>query len=117
MAAAGVTVSIWGLPLESFRAAILIEMQKPCYEYNNSAVGTRHDIVGHDTRAGWEALELTDGRRFPDIEEPEQNEGRKPALPVQRDGAGDGDPLADHFVDDDKAGVLFTGQARHYAGR
>src|SRR5437588_3171630 len=92
-------------------------MQTPCYEYNNSAVDARHDIVGYDARAGRESLELTDRWGFPDVEEPEQNERRNPACRVEGGGAGDRDPLSDDLVDDDEAGVLLPGESRHDAGR
>ena len=49
-------------------------------------------------------FQLPDGRRLPDIEQAEQDEGGEVALPVQRAGAGQRDPLPDHFVDDDDPG-------------
>ena len=53
-----------------------------------------------------QGFQLADGRRLPDIEEAEQGEGGEVALPVERACAGEGDPLAEHFIHHDDLRVF-----------
>jgi len=63
------------------------------------------DVVEDDAPARREAFEAADWERFCDVEEAEEDEGDDAVTPVS--GAEEeGDPLACHFVDDDKAGVV-----------
>jgi hypothetical protein len=69
------------------------------------------DVVEDDAPACREAFEAADWERLGDVEEAEENEGDQSVTPVGR-AEEEGDPLACHFVDDDKAGVVTAALAR-----
>ena len=54
---------------------------------------------------------------FPDVENPEEQKCRDPALPVEDRDAGEGDPLANDFVDHHQARILRVAQLRSHVRR
>src|SRR5258706_103447 len=83
----------------------------------NRTIDACHYVVGNDPPSARQALKLAHGRRFPDIEKTEQNEGGQHTFPVDDGRGGDGDPLSDDLVYHDDAGVLASFDPRHHTGR
>src|SRR5229473_2132467 len=104
MAAGGDTLEISGRPLESFLEAISVEVKVSCSKYNKCGVNSGQDVVGNNAEPAGKLFQFANGRRLPDIEEPEQKKRAQPGFPIERGGSGDGDPLPHHFIDHHKVG-------------
>src|SRR5947208_7945538 len=86
------------------------ELPRPHQE--DEGVGTGDQIVDHDAEAAAQGLALARGKRLPDVEEAEEQEGRD----EDPQGTGQehhGEHHSGELVDDDDPGVLVAGHRLH----
>ena len=76
--------------------------QKRCY---TQSIQPCRDVVENDTPTLGKALKTPNGDRLGDVEKTEEDEGDKSVTPV-RGAEEEGDPLAGHLIDYDKAGIV-----------
>jgi hypothetical protein len=79
-------------------------------------VNSRRDIVEHDPGSFRQSFQLTDGRRFDDVEDSKKYKTGEESFP--REGNRDKrDQLPGDFVDDDDAGIFLRQGASNPRGR
>ena len=80
------------------------QMQQRCYTQSIQPGG---HIIEDDAPAFGQPFKLADGKGLGDVEKAKQNQRNQRVAPVG-EAAKQRDPLAGHFVDDHKAGILAT---------